>query len=92
MAKLVGRIVLFQAPTDARSPGLVQVNEYKFLAVREDHIGFVATTGPQNVAANAVIEALNVVTFVAVQRRTVRLKRADAANHRFAVDEILGNH
>ena len=37
----VSFIVLFQTPSNARSASFVQVNEYEFFAVRQDHVGFV---------------------------------------------------
>ena len=41
MADFVGCIVLFEAPSNTRSPGLVQMDEDKFLTVRQDHVDFV---------------------------------------------------
>lgn len=41
MADFVGCIVLFEAPPNARSSGFVQMNEDKFLAVRQNHVSFV---------------------------------------------------
>ena len=40
MLDFVGRVVLFQATSNARSAGFVQVNEDKFFIVRQDHVGF----------------------------------------------------
>lgn len=40
MVDFVGCIVLFQATSNARSTGFVQVNEDEFFVVRQDHVGF----------------------------------------------------
>ena len=41
MTNFVGGIVLFEAPSNARSTGFVEMNEYELMAVRQDHVGFV---------------------------------------------------